>query len=166
MTSAASTTKCITPRAQHAALSIHPWALGPGPWALNLQPSASAFSLGPQPRPSALGCRPPRGPCVVPAIDINEALLRIELDLRQLLPRELVLSDVIPRIRAPHFGRIVVVLRRAIGEAEAHANREHTARMIAVEHGDDERVAALMRDHGIDRLIEVRVLEKPLAPEP
>src|SRR5690242_861331 len=44
MTPAASTTKCITPRAEHAALSIHPWALGPMPWALSLGPSV----LGPQ----------------------------------------------------------------------------------------------------------------------
>src|SRR5690348_9910733 len=46
----ASTTKCITPRAKHAALSVLPWALGPGPWALSPRPSAPAPSLGPVPQ--------------------------------------------------------------------------------------------------------------------
>ena len=37
------------------------------------------------------------------------------------------------RVRAPDFGRIVEVLRRAVGEREAGVDRQHAARVVAVD---------------------------------
>src|SRR5690242_7461003 len=93
--------------------------------------------------PTALWGHLLRWPRIVRSIDVDESLLRVELDLRQLFPGERVLPCVERRVRAPHFRRIVEVLRRSIAEGEAGADRLDSARMICVQHADVERVPLL-----------------------
>src|SRR5579863_10290320 len=57
-----------------------------------------------------------RGPHVVRPIDVDEAVLGIELDLHHLLSDERVAPDVEHAVRAPHFRRIVVVGRGTVVE--------------------------------------------------
>src|SRR5262245_41718761 len=107
-----------------------------------------------------------RRPLVVRPIDIHAPMLRIELDASQLLADERVLARIESRVRAPDLGRIIELLNRAIGEEEARPNREDAASAVRIQDAHHQRIAALRRDHGVDRLIEMRVHEEPLAPEP
>src|SRR5689334_11029611 len=106
------------------------------------------------------------GPGVVRAVEVDEPAVRIELDLAQGLPAEVVLAQIVRRVRAPHLGGIIVLLGRAVAEGEQRVDRQHAARAIAIRYDHVLHVAALLRHDRVDRLVEVRILLEPLAPEP
>src|SRR5690348_887758 len=92
-------------------------------------------------------------PGVVRAIDVDDPLVGIELDLRQLLAVEPIDADVDLGVRAPDFGWIVEVLRRAVGEGELRADRHDAARVVPER--DEHRIdlADLLVHHGVDGLV-------------
>src|SRR3981081_4248955 len=107
-----------------------------------------------------------RRPDIVVAVEVGQPLVRIEVDAVQRLPPEGVGAQVAPGIRAPHFSRVVEVFRGAVTEREAGVDGQHAARMVAILHHDALDVPAARCRDCVDRLIEVRVLPEPFAPEP
>src|SRR6476469_8582565 len=105
------------------------------------------------------------GPDIVCTVQVDETVVGVELDLAQRLAAVVVLADVARRVRAPHLGGIVVLLRRAVAEGEQSMDRQDAARPIAVRDDHVLHVALLLRHDGVDRLVEVRILDEPLAPE-
>src|SRR5215216_5710737 len=73
------------------------------------------------------------GPNVVRPIVVDQPLLRIELDLCQLL-LELVSAHIAGCVRAPALVRIDLILLRAVGEGEPNANRQHATSMVHEQH--------------------------------
>src|SRR6185503_5705528 len=105
-------------------------------------------------------------PRVIATIEVGQTLVDVHLELRELLPLEIVPAQIEPRVRAPHFGGIDEVLRGAIGEREARADGQHATRPIAEDHGNGVAAGIWPSEQRVHRLIEVRVLEEPLAVEP
>src|SRR5439155_20486838 len=60
----------------------------------------------------------PASPRVVRTVEVDEPVVRVELDPAQRLAPEVVLPHVARRVRAPHLGGVVVLLRRAVAEGE------------------------------------------------
>lgn len=79
--------------------------------------------------PGLTGTR--RRPRVVRTRDVGDALLRIDLQLRERPAREGVAADLAHGVGAPHLGRIVEILGAAVGERKARAEWQHATFPVA-----------------------------------
>ena len=113
---------------------------------------------GEPPPPLLVATRCSRGPCP-PSVRPDPAR-----PSSIFLPGGTIETVVAARVRAPHFGRIVVCLRRAIAEREADVDRQHAARVVA----DSDRPTRCRRAATTVSMpdVEVRVLDEPFAQEP